>query len=385
MQYANKNSFIVSDLEVGEFIKKEIPAFQEDGVFSYTRYNGYLTNTRSTTQKFESGLKKDLASRRLFNYLSSSLRGIDQEKSLEQKVAGVEVVFSYVELKEEALAKAVKVSKEEVSAYMAAAENDAKIAAHYELTKSDYKTPEAVKLSYILIKDEAAAKSIRETLTAETFAATAKEKSDDPLSKAKGGDLGFVERGGFSPEVEAKAFAMKPGELSQPFKTELGYVILLTGEKRPAGVKNLEEAKLAVATELYQKEKSQALKKDFLDLSKSGSKGAMSEKLKGADLNWSTDQKFDLAATSLPGIGPSDDIMTKLLSIEKGEMYPNIVSFQGKDFFIRLDSMSEKTKTQDTKVAQNNTGGRGADLLDLVYENEKKALNIQLNQQIITQ
>jgi len=384
-QYANKKSFIVSELEVGEFIKKEIPAFQEDGVFSYSRYNAYLTNTRSTAQKFEAALTKDLASRRLFNYLSSSLREIEQEKSLGKKVAGVEVVFSYLELKEEVLAEAVKVSKEEASTYMASSENDAKIAAHYELTKSDYKTSEAVKLNYMLIKDEAAAKTIRETLTAETFAAVAKEKSEDPLSKAKGGDLGFVERGGFSPEVEAKAFAMKANELSQPFKTGLGYVILLSGDKRPAGVKSLEEAKLAVATDLYQKEKSQVLKKDFLELSKSGSTEDMNAKLQEADLKWNVDQKFDLAATSLPGIGPSDDIMTKLLSLEKGEVYPNIVSFQGKDFFVRLDSMSEKANAKDTKVAQNNTNGRGADLLDLVYENEKKALNIQLNQQIITQ
>ena len=250
---------------------------------------------------------------------------------------------------------------------------------------SKYVSPEQIKLNYLLVKDEAKAKEISATLTKENFASVAKERSEDPLSKEKGGDLGFIARGSFSPEIEAKAFSMKEGELSQPFKTGLGYVILLTGKKKPKSQKKLKEVKVAVAKELYQKEKSQTLKKDFLELSKSGSKEEMTAKLTEANLKWTTDQKFDLTATSLPGIGASDEIMSKIFSLEQGTTHPNIVSFGDREFFVRLDAMSEKKVNEEAaKVAQNNTSGRGADLLDLVYENEKKALNIELNQQIMT-
>lgn len=388
-QYAEKKSLLISELEIGEFIKKEIPAFQEDGVFSYNRYSTYLTNTRSTPQKFESAIAKDLASRRLYNYLSSSLGKIEQERSLEEKAGEVEVAFSYIELKDEALAQAVNPTDAEVDAFMTAAENQEKIAAHYSQTMSNYVAPEQVKLGYLLLKDEAKAKEVRASLTKENFASLAKEKSEDPLSKDNGGDLGFISRGSFSPEVEAKAFSMKAGELSAPFKTGLGYVILLTGEKKPKSQQKLEEVKVAVSKELYQKEKSQTLKRDFLELSKAGSNEEMTAKLKEANLKWTTEQKFDLNATSLPGIGPSDEIMSKLFSLEQGMIHPNIVSFKDREFFIRLDSMTSKVvdaeTKKDAKLAQNSTSGRGADLLELVYENEKKGMNIELNQQIITQ
>ena len=384
-QYAKKKSLIISDLEVGEFIKKEIPAFQEDGVFSYNRYSTYLSNTRNTAKKFESAIAKDLASRRLYNYLSSSLNKIDQEIVLEKQAAGIEVTFSYIELKDEALSKAVNASDSEVKAFMDADANKDKIATHFSQTKMKYVVPEQVELKYILIKDEAEAKKVHATLTKDNFSQVAREKSEDPLSKEKGGDLGSIERGSFSPEVEAKAFAMKSGELSEPFKTGLGYVMLLVGDKKPKSQRKLDDVKLAVATELYQKEKSQNLKRDFLQLSKSGSKEEMAAKLSEANLKWTENQKFDLTADTLPGIGPSDEIMSKLFSLEQGKTHPNIVSFQDREFFIRLDSMGEKTIKEDTKLAQNNSGGRGADLLDLVYENEKKAVNIELNQQIITQ
>jgi len=384
-QYAEKKDLAVSELEVGEFIKKEIPAFQEDGVFSYNRYNTYLSNVRTTAQKFESAISKDLSSRRLLNYLSSSLSKIDQEKSLEEKAANVEVVFSYIELKDSILADSVKVEPSELQLFANAPENQAKIEESYKKSQSKYVKPEQVKLGYILIKDEKTANEVRSSLTLENFAAVASEKSEDPLSKNKGGDLGFVERGSFSPEVEAKAFGMKPGEISQAFKTGLGYVILSVGDKKSKYQQKLEDVKLDVAKELYQKEKSQTLKKDFLKLLKAGSDGELEAKLNEVDLKWTSDQKFDLTATSLPGIGPSDEIMAKLFALEPGKTHPSIVSFQNRDFLIKLNSMIEKPAQKDPKIAQNNTRGRGAALLDLVYENEKKAMNIQLNQQIMTQ
>ncbi len=74
---------------------------------------------------------------------------------------------------------------------------------------------------------------IRERIVnGEEFAKLAKEYSDDPGSGAKGGELGFVERGQFVPEFEAVALRMQPGEMSQPVESPFGYHLIQLIERR---------------------------------------------------------------------------------------------------------------------------------------------------------
>jgi peptidyl-prolyl cis-trans isomerase C len=70
------------------------------------------------------------------------------------------------------------------------------------------------------------AKAIRQRLVAgEDFAKVAREESDDS-SAEKGGDLGEVGHGHSIPQFEAAAFALKPGEISEPVRTPYGYHII---------------------------------------------------------------------------------------------------------------------------------------------------------------
>ena len=68
------------------------------------------------------------------------------------------------------------------------------------------------------------------------FSMLARLYSDDPGSAAKGGNLGFVERGVFYPEFEAVAFNLRSGEISQVVKTRAGYHIILLHERRGESV-----------------------------------------------------------------------------------------------------------------------------------------------------
>ena len=65
-----------------------------------------------------------------------------------------------------------------------------------------------------------------------TFEEMALQYSQDPSVKNAGGSLGFVKRGTLVTEFESVAFNLKPGEISDPVKTQFGFHIIETQEIR---------------------------------------------------------------------------------------------------------------------------------------------------------
>ncbi|MFO1369528.1 MAG: peptidylprolyl isomerase [Marinagarivorans sp.] len=60
----------------------------------------------------------------------------------------------------------------------------------------------------------------------EDFAAVAKALSEDTVSGAKGGDLGWLQEGAVDPEFSKHLWALKVGEVSEPFLTPFGFHIV---------------------------------------------------------------------------------------------------------------------------------------------------------------
>ena len=60
----------------------------------------------------------------------------------------------------------------------------------------------------------------------------ARQVSDDTASKAGGGDLGWQQVGTFAPEFETAIAALKPGQVSAPFRTQFGWHIAKVVERR---------------------------------------------------------------------------------------------------------------------------------------------------------
>src|SRR3984885_1112601 len=85
---------------------------------------------------------------------------------------------------------------------------------------------------HILVETEDKAKAIEDELKkGADFAELAKKKSKDPGASA-GGDLGFFTKDQMVPEFSAVAFALEPGKISDPVKSQFGWHIIKVEEKR---------------------------------------------------------------------------------------------------------------------------------------------------------
>lgn len=83
-----------------------------------------------------------------------------------------------------------------------------------------------VHAAHILVKTEQEAFGLLFDINhGKDFAEVAKAKSMCPSGKS-GGDLGWFGRNMMVKEFETAAFAMKPGEISKPVKTQFGWHII---------------------------------------------------------------------------------------------------------------------------------------------------------------
>src|SRR5205807_3501947 len=151
--------------------------------------------------------------------------------------------------------------------------SDADLKKAYDENKEEY---EQVKARHILIAfkgspaaqkgkkelTEAEAKAKADTLRAEIvsgkakFEDVAKKESDDVESGKNGGELGSFGHGQMVPEFEAAAFNAKPGDVTEPVKTQFGYHIIKVEEH---SMTSFEQVKPTLEKTLKQKKLRETL------------------------------------------------------------------------------------------------------------------------------
>jgi parvulin-like peptidyl-prolyl isomerase len=128
--------------------------------------------------------------------------------------------------------------------------SEAEALAAYERDKEKYTRPATVHLQEILTAGEDALARAREIAAraraGEDFAALAREHSAAPTRSA-GGELGRFARGELHADLDRVAFALAPGEVSEPIPSGEAYRILKLVERIEAAVTPFEELKVEIA------------------------------------------------------------------------------------------------------------------------------------------
>ena len=133
----------------------------------------------------------------------------------------------------------------------------------YTLDRDKYRAPEEVRISDIAVTlkprgEEAAlarAKEARQKLRdGVDFATVAREYSDDPTTRDKGGALPFVSAKALTPEYAKAVFAIQPvGTISEPIKAPSAYHVVRMDERRPARLQTFDEVRDSIMRELRAK------------------------------------------------------------------------------------------------------------------------------------
>src|SRR5438445_519626 len=338
------------------------PAFQEGGRFTLKRYEEVLRRLRYTKGGFEDEMRRRLTRSKVENAVRGGV-----------KVSDSEIEQAYVQQREEARAEwalvelapliaAQTATDEELQAYVkehgqelrqperrkvqyvaiglkefTKPATDAEVEKYYAEHGQEFETPKKARAAHILVRvsetggseaeDKAKAKIadvIRRAKAGEDFAKLAREVSEDPGTKDKGGDLGLVGKGEMVPAFEQAVFELKKGDVSpEPVRTPFGYHAIKVSEVQDGGKKPLKE----VAAPIRERQQAEAVAlqkaKQFADEAKHGDFQTAAKKI-GAQTAQTPRFSRTKPAERLPG-----DVMVAALQATAGAITEPVKSQQG--------------------------------------------------------
>ena len=149
---------------------------------------------------------------------------------------------------------------------------------YYESHKEEFMAPLLLKASHILVSSEEEANSIKTQLdSGADFEALARSHSKDNTA-ARGGDIGYFQKGQLIPEFEEQAFKLKKGETSPVFKSQFGYHILKLTDRVEPSLKDFKVVKTRLEGRLLNEKRSRGLKA-FIEKIKGNAKVEIDEKV----------------------------------------------------------------------------------------------------------
>lgn len=280
-----------------ESVLVQIPAFQENGVFSPQRFEALLRQRNMTPAGFEKEVREAYV---LEMQTSPIVLGTFVPKtSLSQLVRVVlqQREISTIDLPASEFNSQANVSEADIKKYYTShpaeftepeklrAEylaltpdsilptltlNDKEVGEYYAANSARFSQPEQRSASHILItvaknaapgaKERARDKAVKLTASLQKnpadFAELARKESQDPGSAAQNGSLGSFPRGAMVKPFDDAVFGMKVGEIRGPVESEFGFHIIRLDGIQSATVMPLNSVRAEIETEL-RKQKAQ--------------------------------------------------------------------------------------------------------------------------------
>lgn len=235
----------VSDKELDYYTRMQPPpavqaieVFQTDGAFDLNKYNQFLNdpstyqdpNNRAFVMQVENMLHSQLLSFKLQKLLMETVQVSPAEVRQYYESKNEKVKVEYV------FAPNTLVADTEVEV------TDADLQAHYDAHTDEYRHQEQVRLSYVFFPntptadDSAAvakeARALYEEIEAGAdFERLARTMSQDESTAPNGGDLGTFSRERMVKPFADAAFALEPGQVSEPVRTVFGWHLIKVEEK----------------------------------------------------------------------------------------------------------------------------------------------------------
>ncbi|MEK7358218.1 MAG: peptidylprolyl isomerase, partial [Bdellovibrionota bacterium] len=299
----------------------------------------------------------------------------------------------FVRIPSDSLVIPESIPQADVKAYIAKPENEAKLKAAYEARKEEFSTAETVRARHILVKAEegdAAAekkalekiKTIVEKAKTEDFAKLASQFSDDPGSKAKGGDLGFFPKGKMVEEFDDAAFTQALGEVGDPVKSQFGYHIIKVEDKKPASSRSYEEARDDLASQELARERSQAAVEALEGALRQGDTGVVSKFVEANKLKWEESGAFSIESETIPKMNAGDDAIRAAFSLTPAKPLADRLVRQGPVAFVMRHKPVQAVKPDPSKDANSAllsdfmANRRSEDALRLWMDSLKKTARI---------
>ena len=387
LQEARRINLGVSSDELQESIRA-IPYFQRDGRFNKDQYLRVVRSIRMTPSQFEAGKRDELLIGKLEEFIRGNVKISEEELWNRYGLEERTVDLSVLAVDPKAFEKEVEVDDEQLQKYFEShADNfltPKKVSVEYAtvpwkafvdqvtvhtgdiedyfLDHSDeYSIPEEIRLRHILLKLPvgAPAETVAEKRKAlqdmkrridngEDFAALAQANSEDS-SADSGGDLGYLKRGELVPEVEAAAFALKPGEVSDVVVSEHGLHLLKVEDYRQAKEVPLEEVKEKIR-EMLKEERARSMARRVAEdvIYQARESGAL-EEAAAAEGNGVATQKTEPFARGeqLEGVPGNPTFQSAAFQLEEGEVSPAVKTEDGYVVLQLLESKAPEVPPLD--------------------------------------
>lgn len=277
-QYAKTLGLSASDDQVKDAIRQE-SYFQTDGKFDNAKYLDLITRSGFSPDQYAQYTRQRLINQQMIQGFGGSdivppseaesmvalvlqerevrLATIDLNAMMAKQTVTDEELKAFFEQNKNSFIAPEKVKVSFIPLDAAALQDtvtvtEADISAYYDGHQSSFGQPERKKFSVIQLKTEADAKAVLEELkNGGDFAALAKEKSTDIISRRTGGEMDWMEPDTTADELK-QANLTEKGQLSGVVKSSVGYLIVRLDDIKPALVKPLSEVHDAIAKQIKQ-------------------------------------------------------------------------------------------------------------------------------------